>query len=176
MSETQQQYTEPFNPGEGGAPAGPAPEQDFTTGFDDYWGTDETKRIMLPDGKQWFDIKLMTEGERAQYERTQNQDLRVDREGSTTIKVDPGRARKALLKAAVCGWNLVKNGKPVTFSDAELNRFVDQANPRIVDKLEREIRDFNEWLKNDLTVEEIEREIATLEKELENAKRREAGE
>jgi len=177
---TETTYTEPIDPGQPIAPV-TGVEQDFTTGFDDYWGTDETKRIVLPDGKQSVIIQLMTEGQRAQFERTQNQDLRVDREQTTTIKIDPGRTRKALLKAAIVNWEVKRRTasgewQDVKFSDANLNAFIDGANPRIIDKIEKEIREYNIWLKNDLTVEEIEKEIASLERELEAAKVRAAGE
>lgn len=152
------------------------PGEDFSTGFDDYWGTDETTKFMFPDGKQFLEIKLMAEGERAKFEKDNNQDLRVSREGETTIKIDPGRSRKALIKAAVVDWFIVKDGREYKFSDAHLNEFIDAANPKLIDKIEKEIRDFNVWLKNDLTVEEIDKEIENLNKEREAAVRREAGE
>lgn len=174
---TETATTEPFNPGEGPTGTAVSPgNQDFTTGFDDYWGTDEKKQVFFPDGKQYIEIKLMTEGERAAFEKAQNQDLVVNREGDTRIKIDPGRARKALIKAAASDWFVIRGGKPMKFSDANLNQFIDGANPRIIDKLEKEIRDFNEWLKNDLTVEEIDKEIEVLQREREAAVLRAAGE
>lgn len=169
MTETMQ---EPMNPDEVRTPA----EQSFTTGFDEYWGTDETKKVFFPDGKQYIEIQLMTEGQRARFEKDNNQDLRVSRDGETVIKVDPGRSRQALLKAATVNWYLIKDGKEYKFSDAHLTEFIQGANPRIIDKIEKAIRDFNEWLKNDLSVEEIDKELDSLQKERENAVRREAGE
>lgn len=167
--------TPPLDPGEV-EPTIPNADADFTTGFEDYWGTDETKKVYLPDGKQYVEIQLMTEGQRARFEKENNQDLRVSRDGETTIKIDPGRSRKALIKAAAVNWFVVRSGQKLKFNDANLNQFIDGANPRIIDKLEKEIRDFNEWLKNDLTVEEIDKEIEVLQKEREAAVRREAGE
>lgn len=167
----------PLDPDDVLQPSAPHADADFTTGFDDYWGTDETKKVYLgSDNKQYFEIRLMTEGQRARFEKDNNQDLRVDRDQTTTIKIDPGRSRKALIKAATKDWFVVRGGKPVKFNDANLNQFIDGANPRIIDKLEKEIRDYNEWLKNDLTVEEIDKEIEVLQKEREAAVRREAGE
>lgn len=161
---------EPVNPSAVGG------EDDFSTGFDSYWGTDETTKFYFPDGKQFLVIRLMAEGERAKFEKDNNQDLRVTRDGETTIKIDPGRSRQALIVAAVGDWLLVKDGRPFKFSEPHLIQWIQQANPKLIDKLEKAIRDFNEWLKQDLTVEEIDKEIENLGKEREAAVRREAGE
>jgi len=157
-------------------PVDPDGTEDYTTGFENYWGVDETHKHMLPDGKQYFEIKVMNEGERVKYEREQQSDLVVNRAGDTKIKMDPGKIRHALIVSAVVGWHLVKEGKPERFSENNLESFLRHANPRLVDDLEAAIRKINPWLNSNLTVEEIDKQIAELKDLREEAEKREKGE
>lgn len=158
-------------------PTEPMPDpEDYSTGFDDYWGVDQTDQWFLPDGKQYFVISTMNEGERAKFEKENNNDLKVSRQGETSIKVDPAKSRWALITAAVTDWFLIKNGNPLKFSEGELTGWLRHANPKIVDDLEAAIRKFNPWLNANLTVEEIDKEIENLKELRKDAEKREQGE
>lgn len=130
----------------------------------DYFGFDETHKIVLPDGKSFIEHKELNEGARRKYLNSVNRDITINRaSGDAKLRTAPGDERRALLEAAIIGWNLVKNGSPIAFSRQALNEFLDNANPRIVDIIEKDVRQRNPWLLADLTVEDIDKEIENLQ-------------
>lgn len=130
----------------------------------DYFGFDETHKIVLPDGKSFIEHKELNEGARRKYLNSVNRDITINRaSGDAKLRTAPGDERRALLEAAIIGWNLVKNGSPIAFSRQALNEFLDNANPRIVDIIEKDVRQKNPWLLADLTVEDIDKEIENLQ-------------
>lgn len=139
----------------------------------DYFGADETKTLTLPDGKSWVEIKVLNEGERRKYLNKVNRDLKLDRQsGNASISMAPGDERYALLSAALIDWNLVRGGKPIPFTKSNRDTFLDEAQPKIIDFIEKEVRKANPWLLSDMTIEEIDREISALE-EMREVKRKE---
>jgi hypothetical protein len=155
-------------------------------GFEDYWGFDEKKIFYFPDGKQWIQFQAMTEGQRRQFQKDTRADVLVKRgTGDTHLKVDPGEVRHALIHACVTGWNLHRRNKhgklePVTFSKdkpgSNLDQWLNVANPKIIDKLERAIRKENAWLLDEATAKDIQEQIDELQEQLKAALEREAGE
>lgn len=130
----------------------------------DYFGTSETFFVYLPDGISFVEHKLLNEGERRKYLNAINRDVTVKRgTGDATIRTAPGDERHALLEVAIVGWNLRKNGDPVSFSPHSLRNFLENASPRIIDIIEKEIRKANPWLLAEMSVEDIDKEIAALE-------------
>jgi hypothetical protein len=152
-----------------------APEANVP-GYEDYWGTDETIRHNLPDGKQYFEIKVMNEGERAKFQRLTNQDLIVNRDNSARVKMDPARERHSLITTSVVGWNLYKGGEVVGFSPQILEKWLSAAPPKIVDDLEFAIRKANPWMQADMEPDQIREEIGRLEELLQQTIDRQAGE
>lgn len=142
----------------------------------DYWGTDETHRYNLPDGMQWFEFKIMNEGDRAKFQKLTNQDMEVRQDRSARLKVDPVAERHTLIKTSVIGWNLWKDGESILFSSHMLNKWLDVAPPKIVDELEFEIRKANPWMQAEMDSEEIQKEIDRLYDLKKDALEREAGE
>lgn len=131
---------------------------------EDYFGFDESQRIMLPDGVSWVEQKVFNEGQRRKYLNTVNRDVRIAKgSGDAIMKMAPGDERKQLLMAAIVDWNMKRNGEPIPFSTRNLEQFLDVAPPRIVDLIEKEVRKANSWLQADMSVEDIDREIASLE-------------
>jgi hypothetical protein len=84
------------------------------------------------------------------------------------MKMATGDERHALLESAIVGWNLVRaNAKdgtvsPITFSPGALKQFLDKAPPGVIDRIEKDIRDKNPWLVGDVTIEDIDEQIAEL--------------
>jgi hypothetical protein len=130
---------------------------------DDYFGFDNARRCYLPDGLSYVDHEIMNEGKRRKYLNAINRDLRIQKATQDAlIRVAPGDERKELLMAAICGWNLMRNGNPVPFNQNTLAEFLDKANPKVVDHIEKEIRLANPWLLAEMSVEDIEREMEQL--------------
>lgn len=142
----------------------------------DYWGTDETHRHYLPDGIQYFEFSIMNEGAKAKFQRLTNQDLTIGRDNTAKVRMDPANERHTLIKTSVTGWHLFKDGKEVRFDNSKLEQWLSVAPPKLVEDLEFAIRKANPWLQADMTVEEIDKEIARLEELRRDVVAREAGE
>lgn len=141
----------------------------------DYFGVDEVHRFMLDDGISYIEHKTMTEGARRKYQAATNKDVKLSKAGDATIRMAPGEERAALLDAAMCGWNLKKQGKEMSFSPAARREFMDSASPSVVDAILEDIRKYNPWLLADLTVEDIDKEIETLQAQRDEILEKEAG-
>lgn len=134
----------------------------------DYFGFEEIHRVMLPDGKSYIEHKTLNEGARRKYMNRVNREVRLQKSGDAYMKMATGDERHALLEEAICGWNLVradKNGelKPLAFTQANRNAFLEAAPPEIIDRIEKDIRDKNPWLVADVTIEDIDEQIAELQ-------------
>jgi hypothetical protein len=97
--------------------------------------------------------------------------------GNARMKMAPGDERHALLEAAITGWNVVRGPDhvPMPFTPANLRVFLDKAPPRVIDLIEKEVRKANPWLLQEMTVEDIDKEIASLEEMREAKLKEEAG-
>lgn len=155
-------------------PVGSAPQPPQGRVQANYWGVDETKNVFFPDGVTFVTIKTLAEGDRRKYLNATSKDMKLDRQsGEASIKMGLGDERYELLKASIVGWNLVRpkgtgdhEMQPVTFSKgtpgSELEKWLDVAPPSITETIEKEIRLLNSWLQADLTVEDIDKQIAEL--------------
>lgn len=156
--------------------------------FFDYFGfSDETQHFLPgPDGKPsrfYLVIRRMNEGAKAAFQKKTSRDLKVERTtGNAVLKMDPGAERHELIKASVVGWNLQRRNprddtkiEEAPFDQSNLNRFLDSADPRIIEDVEKAIRKANPWLMDEMSVEDIDREISNLQEMREVAVEREAG-
>jgi hypothetical protein len=136
----------------------------YQSGQQDYFGFESVDRIKLPDGTSYIEHRILNEGQRRKYLNKVNREVKVQRAtGDAVMKMAPGEEKKALLEAAICGWNLMRNGQPVPFNTKNLDEFLDKANPKVIDLIEKEIRKGNSWLQADMSVEDIDREITQLQ-------------
>jgi hypothetical protein len=148
----------------------------------DYFGFEEKHTYTLPDGRQSIYFAAMNEGAKAAFQKLTSRDLRVQRSsGDALVKMDQAAERHALIQSSVTGWSL-RRRNPKTdawenapFDGPNLSRFLKQANPKIIEELERAIRKANAWLMDELTVEEIDKEIENLREMREAAQKREEG-
>jgi hypothetical protein len=83
--------------------------------------------------------------------------------GDAILSMKSGEENLALLQAAMVGWNLTRGGEPVPFSPGSRDMFLDNTNPRVIDLILKDIRKHNPWLMAELSVEEIDKEIASLQ-------------
>lgn len=163
---------------------GPAPEQfnaggqgDYSTepGFEDYFGFDIRHKYMLPDGRQYIEFKVLSEGDVAKYQQILRRDVVVEKDtGNARVRMDQVEERHALLQVAVTGWNLHRwnaarqqwiaqpfnNNGP----GGEVMKWVKQANPQIIVDLAEAIRKENPFLMGAgaETLEAIDKEIQQL--------------
>lgn len=130
----------------------------------DYFAFDESGRIPLPDKVSYIEHQVMNEGAKRKYLNNTNRKVNVSRvTGDASISAAPGDERAALLSSTISGWNLKSQGQDVPFSKDNLARFLDQADPKVVDLIEKEIRLANPWLLQELTIEDIDTEIESLQ-------------
>lgn len=162
------------------APEAPTTAPDAHPQIVDYWGTDEKQKWYLPDGQQYFEFKIMDEGAKVQFQKLTNQDLIVNRDNTAKVRVDPATERHTLIKTSVVDWNLYKvvDGvpEPVKFSPQLLNKWLTVAPPKIVEDLEHAIRLANPWMQEEMTLEEVDKEIDRLTEIKKQIIDREAGE
>lgn len=133
----------------------------------DYFGFEEFHQVTLPDGVSWIQHKTLTEGDRRKYLNAVNRDVRVSKaSGDAILSMKSGEENHALLVAAITGWNLQRGGQPVPFSKgspgANLEQFLDKADPRLVDLILKDVRKKNSWLMAEMSVEDIDKEIEAL--------------
>src|SRR4051812_24981941 len=105
---TQQQYAQPGPPPDPDSQPGMiAPGSDLAdalqgTGsalFDNYWGTDETTNVYLPDGKQYVVVKPMDEGAKTKFQKMTSRDVVLQQKtGDAKMSVDPAGERHLLIK------------------------------------------------------------------------------
>ena len=145
-----------------------------------YWGTDEKHKHFLPDGVQYFEFKIMNEGDKSKFQKLTNTDLVVDRNNTARVKMDPVVERHTLIETSVCGWLLYIEDKgqmvPANFTSAMLKSWLQVAPPKVVEDLEHAIRMANPWMQAEQTVEMIDEQIERLYDLRKAAVEREAGE
>lgn len=140
----------------------------------DYFLFSNVTKHYLPDGITYVEVKALNEGDKRQYLNKQNRELSMNRASQDTkMKLRPGDDRHNLLMLAVTGWNFKSNGRDVPFSEYE--RWLNQADPKIVEGIEKAINIANPWLLADMSIEDMKREIANLTEMLELKEREEEG-
>lgn len=143
----------------------------------DYFGFAQTHKFFFPDKVSYIEFRTMNEGEKADFQDRTSTDMVVERRsGDARMTIKQGTQRHELIKACVVGWNLKRGGAPIPFGRVELGDFLNLANPRLVEDLEKEIRKVNPWLMAEMSEEDIKREIGNLEEMLAEKKKAAAGE
>lgn len=151
-------------------------------GYEDYFGFNALERWNFPDGKQYIEFRVMNEGQKSKFQTKTQRDLVLERvSGNARMKVDQAQERHALLTTSVVGWKVVRKTlqgsfEDVPYSDRAFNEWLEGADPKIIESLEKAIRKANPWLLAEMTVEDIDREIENLKEMREVAVKREAGE
>ena len=150
----------------------------------DYWNNDIDEKWYLPGQedipeheRQWISFRKMNEGMRSKFQKKTNKGVVIERASNNArMNVDPAGDRMALIEVSVTGWRLFRDGKEFKFNDATLNLFIQQADPWLVDELEKAIRKVNKWMFAEATSAEIQEQIDELEEQKKDALEREAEE
>lgn len=153
--------------------------------YEDYFGVEDDLIWYFPDQRQFISYSVMNEGQKAKFQKQTSSDLMVMRAtGDAKMKVDTAAERWALINAAVVGWNIMRKNKSgqwesVAFSKdspgSTLFQWLNTANPKHVENLEKAIRNANPWLLGEMTVEDIDKELANLAELRIEAVKRESG-
>ena len=160
----------------------PAPGKELIEpAYEDYFGFTERRKWYLPDGFQYIEFKIMTEGDRKRYQAETRADVTVERtSGNAKMSMDPGTERWTLIKSSVTDWHLMRKTndgwRKAEFDKKSFETWLGGASPTLIDSLEKEIRKANPWLLQDMTVEDIDKEIVNLQEMRDVAVRREQGE
>lgn len=142
----------------------------------DYFAFDKKLTVELPDGISKVYHKVLNEGQRRQFLNETQKDIRLQRAtGDAIMRTALGEERHQLLKLAIVDWELYRGGEKVPFTPQMLDTFLQNANPRIVDIIEKEVRKANPWLLQEMSVEDIDKEIENLKEMREVALEREQG-
>lgn len=147
----------------------------------DYFAFEEIGEFVMPDGRQKIFLKALNEGAKRKFQKETSRDLRVQRSsGDALVKMDPGAERLQLCLESITGWTLRRRSprsgvwEDAPFDQPTVRRFLDNTDPKIIEDLEQEIRKLNPWLLDELSVEEIDKEIANLQELRKKAEEREA--
>jgi hypothetical protein len=146
-----------------------------------YFGFEERNKCMMPDGISYVEHVTLTEGARRHYLDRINREVSIKRAtGDMHMKMQTGSERMILLEEACVDWNFINDkGERVTFSKgspgATFNQWLDKANPKDVDIVEKDIRKKNPWLMSDLTADDIRQQISELEEMLDLKVKEEEG-
>lgn len=132
----------------------------------DYFDFEEEFKVLLPDGIQYFTHKVLNEGARRKYERQSQRDVKLQRATNDVLfRAAPGEARAALLETCITGWYLVRNRKSFPYSKTNVATVLEVFPPKIIDIIHKDIMQKNPWLLADMTVEDIDRELETLQEQ-----------
>lgn len=140
----------------------------------DYFGAAEEHTVVLPDGVSTITHKTFMEGDKRKYMNAVNRDLVINQQTrDARLRMAPGDDRYNLLKQAIVGWTLTKNGAPFPFTARNVDEVLNNFPPAVLDVVEADIRKQNPWLLSEVTIEDIDKEIANLQ-ELRDRKIKEA--
>lgn len=143
----------------------------------DYFGFASSEKFTFPDGVTFIEFDVMNEGKKTKFQKMTQKDLVLERQsGNARMKVDPGVERHELIRQSVKAWNLTRGGEPVPYTSRNLADFLELADPKLIEDLEKAIRKANPWLMAEMKVEDIDREIESLQEMRAIAEEREKGE
>lgn len=141
--------------------------------YEDYFGFESHHEFTFPDGLQKIYFTSLNEGQKTKFQQKINKDIHLNRQTQDArIKTDPAGERHELIHASVTGWFLKRRNKMNQWEDVpfsggragtELDKWLQIANPVIVERLEEAIRKANPWLMAEMTVEQVDEEIKRLE-------------
>lgn len=142
----------------------------------DYFGS-ATWQHVLSDGTSFIEHKKLKEGDLQKYRNGSNRDVTINRgTKDAKIRMAAGDDRALLLNIAVCGWDLHRDGQPVAYSEKSRDKVLADLDPDLVNGLVKDIYAKNPSLRAEVTAQDIRDEIASLQIDLEEKEKEEAGE
>lgn len=141
-----------------------AGEPTHTDVIEDFFGMTVEHTVWLQKDKQFVTHREMSEGQRREYLNSINRDVTIAHATrDMKMRMAPGDERHALLKTAIIGWQVYREGNPLPFSKKNLQDFLEAAPPKIIDMIEKDVRLANPWLMQEMSLEDIDKEIESLQ-------------
>jgi hypothetical protein len=143
----------------------------------DYFGFSKDTKFWFPDHKTYLILQAMNEGAKKKFQKLTQRDLVLERtSGNARMRVDAATERHEMIRESVKEWNLVRGDTPVPLNERNMKDFLELADPTLIEEIEKAIRKLNPWMLAEMTVEDIDREIANLQDMRKVAEERERGE
>jgi len=153
------------------------PEDPQAPAQHDYFGQAKPVRYMFPDGISWVDFKVMKDGDRQALISGDDREVTIKkRSGDMTTKLGLTADRSKLFAIAFVGWNIIRGNEGVLpFNDKNVSLFAASMDVEINDAIEKAIQGANPWLKPEMSIEDIDLEIKSLQEQREEVLKTEAG-
>lgn len=145
-------------------------------GYESYFSSQETERFYLKDGKQYFVLKHLNERDRVSLSRATRSSTTIDsKTRDMRIDLDDTAQRHEAIKAATVGWHLVRfetladgsrRGREVIFSQSEVLKWLDDADPSAVDDVFERVRQINPFLGSSDDLEDLREQRDDLNKRI----------
>lgn len=151
------------------------------TGYVDFFNPEKVvERVMLPDGKQWIEIRKLDEGDRTEFQKQNKGKVTGNRNNDDLeFDMDSSKERRSLIEIAVSAWHFVTRDtqtgewREVPFTKEAVRQWAAKADSEIIDDVVQQIRLMNKWLLADMTSSQIEKELERLNKLLEKRRKME---
>lgn len=158
-------------------------------GYENYWGVEDTFKFMLPDGKQYFEVKPMDEGAKTRFQKLTNKGIRMNqRSQEATIDVDPSDERHTLIEQSVVDWKIMQRDRDGNWSELPCpvderqrkrslsDNILEKFNPKAIQDLEFFIRTKNPWMQADMDLDQMNEELDRITLLIKQKKEQDAGE
>ena len=114
----------------------------------DFFDVLEEYLCEFPDGIQYVSIKVMNEGDRRRYLNKTNREVRMNAQTrEMKMRSAAGDDKHELLKIVINGWNVFRGGKPLPFTQSNVQAALDAWPPTLIDLIEKKVTEVNPWLK-----------------------------
>ena len=135
----------------------------------DYFNYNERFELLLPDGESKIIHKKLNEGDRRRFEDETNREISIDQDTrKASVQIRAGTSRHLILEMAIVDWSLMRNrddaDREVQFSSTNLEEFLKNADPSVIDLIYQDIEDKNPWISTVRyeSTEVVDREIDRL--------------
>ena len=177
----------------------PLPEEEYDTGaaeaagvalteiiYEDYFGFNVTEKWFFPDKVQFIEYRLLDEGRKVKFQQKTKSAVKINRgTQDASFEMDAAKERTELINTSVVGWRMFRRDPEggrhpieVPYSERDFKKWLEGADPTLVQSLEFQIRKSNPWLlgDSDQSIEEYDKEIDRLAQLRDAAKERLQGE
>lgn len=146
----------------------------------DFFAPGEGVKVVIHgegDNATWVMVdQVMSEGKRKQFLNAQSKMATITKEGDQRVPMTPGTIRTELILASVIDWNVIKDGRPFTFSRDHLKQFIEVMPTTAAKVIEDEVMRLNPGLAGDASKEDLEATIEECQRQLAELEEREGKE
>lgn len=133
----------------------------------DYFAPREGIEVPIDDYGSHVVISEMSEGQRRKWLNSQTKMMTVTKSGDQQVPMSVGEVRTSLLRVAIIGWNLVKDGQDFSFTEAHLKQFLEAMPVDIGSHIEDEVMRHNPSLSDAVTLQDLDDAQAEIDEQRE---------